>query len=98
MANVSGGRVWGKLRLGLVDGLKMALGSRGMLVEAAQKTGRIGEPWCLCRWLSLITQAFLHCPAFFRTALRRSGGLSPGEGWDAVTRCGWSKLSKGCNY
>ena len=31
-------------------------------------------------------------PAFFRTALPRSGGLSPIEGWDAVSYCGWGKL------
>ena len=27
----------------------------------------------------------LHDPAFFRTALPRSGGLSPEQDWDAVT-------------
>ena len=26
----------------------------------------------------------MHGPAFFRPTLARSGGLSPGEGWDAV--------------
>ena len=28
-------------------------------------------------------------PCIFRTALSRSAGLSPGEGWDAITYCGW---------
>ena len=28
----------------------------------------------------------------FRIALPRSGGFSPGEWWNAVTWCGWSKL------
>ena len=37
MADVSGGWVWGRLRLGLMDGMKMAFGSQGMMVEAAQQ-------------------------------------------------------------
>ena len=35
MAEVSGGRVRGKPRLGWMDGVKVALGNRGMTVEAA---------------------------------------------------------------
>ena len=34
MANVNGGRVRGRPRLGRMDGVKMALGSRGMTVKA----------------------------------------------------------------
>ena len=40
----------------------------------------------------------LACPVLFRTALERGGEgcyhpvLSPGEGWDGVTLCGWDKL------
>ena len=58
MEDASGGRA-GR-GLGWMDGLKMALGSRGMTVEAgqqtdnAQKIGRSGEPWCIWRWLSLM--------------------------------------------
>ena len=37
MAEVSGGRVPGQLRLGWMDGVKVALGNRGMMVEAAQQ-------------------------------------------------------------
>ena len=33
----------------------------------------------------LLYLANLHDPAFFRATLPRSGGLSPGEGWDAIT-------------
>ena len=33
---------------------------------------RSGETCCICRWS--LTQPFLHSPAFFRTALPRSGG------------------------
>ena len=35
MAEVSGGRVRGRPRLGRMDGLKVALGNRGMTMEAA---------------------------------------------------------------
>ena len=48
MADVSGGRVWGRRRLGSVDGAKMALGSSGMTMEAERNIGRSGEPWCIC--------------------------------------------------
>ena len=36
MAEVSGGRVRGRQRLGGMDGVKVALGNRGMTVEAAR--------------------------------------------------------------
>ena len=36
MAEVSGGRVRGRPRLGWRDGVKVALGNRGMTVEAAR--------------------------------------------------------------
>ena len=48
MAEVSGGRVPGRPRLGWTDGVKVALGNRGMTVEAARKTGKRGEPWYIC--------------------------------------------------
>ena len=37
MAEVSGGRVRGRPRLGWMDGVKVALGNRGITVEAAQQ-------------------------------------------------------------
>ena len=37
---VSGGRVRGRPRLGWIDGVKVALGNRGMTVEAARKIGK----------------------------------------------------------
>ena len=43
MAEVSGGRVWGKPRLGLMDGVKVALGSREMTVEAARQCAKDEE-------------------------------------------------------
>ena len=48
MAEVGGGRVQVRPRLGWMDGVKVALGNRGMTVEAARKTGKRGEPWYMC--------------------------------------------------
>ena len=45
MAEVSGGRVRGRPRLGWMDGMKVTLGNRGMTVEAVRKIGKSGEPW-----------------------------------------------------
>ena len=44
MAEVSGDGCEG----GWMDGVKVALGNRGMRVEAARKTGKRGESWYLC--------------------------------------------------
>ena len=48
MAEVSGGRVRGRPRLGWMDGVKVALGNRGITVEAARKSEKRGEPWYIC--------------------------------------------------
>ena len=51
MAEVSGGRVRGRPRLGWMDGVKVALGNRGMTAKAARqcaKTGKRLEPWYIC--------------------------------------------------
>ena len=50
MAEVSGGRVQGRPRLGWMDGVK-ALGNRGMTVEAGRqcpKDRKSEEPWYIC--------------------------------------------------
>ena len=73
MAEVSGGRVRGRPRLSSMDGVKVALGNRGMTVEAARKTGKSGEPWYICNWTSF-TRPFLLGPVIFRSALPSSGG------------------------
>ena len=44
MAEVIGDRVQGRPRLGWMDGVKMALGNRGMTVETARKIGKSEEP------------------------------------------------------
>ena len=40
MAEVSGGRGRGRPRLGWMDGVKVALGNRGMTVEAARECAK----------------------------------------------------------
>ena len=40
MAEVSGGRVRGRPRLGWMDGVKVALGNKGMMVEAEQQCAK----------------------------------------------------------
>ena len=45
MAKVSGGWVRGRLRLGWMDGVKVALGNRGMTVEAAQQCAKDRKEW-----------------------------------------------------
>ena len=60
MAEVSGGRVRERPRLGWMDGVRVAL-------------GKSGEPWYICNLMSF-TRQFLIGPVFFRTALPCSGG------------------------
>ena len=45
IAEVSGGRVRGRLRLGWKDGVKVALGNRGMTVEAARQFAKNRKEW-----------------------------------------------------
>ena len=45
MAEVSGGPVRGRPRLGWMDGVKVALGNRGMTVEAAQQCAKDRKEW-----------------------------------------------------
>ena len=45
MAEVSGGRVGGRPRLGWMDGVKVALGNRGLTVEAARQCAKDRKAW-----------------------------------------------------
>ena len=45
VAEVSGGRVRGRQRLGWMDGVKVALGNRGMTVEAARQCAKDRNAW-----------------------------------------------------
>ena len=45
MAEVRGGRVRGKQRLGQMDGVKVALDNRGISVEAARQWAKYTKEW-----------------------------------------------------
>ena len=45
MADVIGGRVWGRPRLSWMDGVKMALSGRGNTVEAARQCAKDRKEW-----------------------------------------------------
>ena len=45
MAEVSGGRVRGRPRLGWMEGVKVTLGNRGMTMEAAQQCAIDWKEW-----------------------------------------------------
>ena len=45
MAAVSAGRVRGRPRLGWMDGVKVALGNRGMTVEASRQCAKDRKAW-----------------------------------------------------
>ena len=45
MTEVSGARVRGRPRLGWMDGVKVALGNRGMTVEAARQCAKDRKEW-----------------------------------------------------
>ena len=45
MAEVSGGRVRGRPRLGWMDGVRVALGNRGITVEAARQCAKDRKEW-----------------------------------------------------
>ena len=45
MAEVSGGQVRGRPKFGWMDGVKVALGNRGMTAEAARQCTKVGKEW-----------------------------------------------------
>ena len=45
MVKVSGGRVRGRLRLGWMDGVKVALGNRGMTVKDERQCTKHRKAW-----------------------------------------------------
>ena len=45
IAEVGGGRIRGRPRLGWMDGVKVALANRGMMVEAARQCAKDRKKW-----------------------------------------------------
>ena len=76
MAEVSGGRVRGRPRLGWMDGVKVALGNRGITVEAARQCAKDRNGWRaeVHKQLNEFHAAIFLGTVFFRTALPCSGG------------------------
>ena len=89
MAEISGGRERGRPRLGWIDGLKVALGYRGMTVEAARQCAKDRKEWRTLLHMQLIE---IHAAILFSDRPPVLWWLSPGERWDAVTWCILDKL------
>ena len=87
MSGEIGERVRGRPRLGWMECVKEALFSKGMTVEAARQENRKERIALVYMYIydGVSLDHFSLDPAFFRTALPHSGGLSPGEWLDAVT-------------
>ena len=91
MAEVSGGRVRGRPRLDWTDGMKVALGNRGMTVEAARQCAKDRKDWRALVHMSLneFHATIFAWPSVLSGRPPVLWWLSPGEGWDAVD---WDKL------
>ena len=77
MAEVSGGRVRGRPRLGWMEGVKVTLGNRGMTEEAARECSKDRKAW----------RALVHMKLneFHEAIFAWPWWLSHGEARDAVT-------------
>ena len=84
MAEVSGGRVRGRPRLGWMDGVKEALGNRGMTVEAAHKCAKDRKEW-RALVLNEFHSSIFAWPCILSDRPPVLWWLSPGEGRDVVT-------------
>ena len=60
------------------------------LRDNARKIGKSGEPWYTCNWM--FQAAIFAWPCVLSDCHPVFWWLSPGEGRDAVTWCGWDKL------
>ena len=81
-------------RLGWMDGVKGAFGNRGMMVEASQQCAKDRKE---CRAMVHMELNNFHTASFPYPCVLSNRPpilwwLSPGEGWDAVTRCSWDKM------
>ena len=87
MAEVSGGRVRGRPRLGWMDGVKVALFNRGMTVEAARQCAKDRKEWRALVHMQLneFHAAIFAWPCVLSDRPPMLWWLSHGEGRDTVT-------------
>ena len=80
-------RVRGRPRLGWMDGVKVALGNRGMTVEAASQCAKERREWRALVHIQLneFQSAIFAWPCVLSDRPPVLWWLSPGEEWDAVT-------------
>ena len=100
MAEVSGERIRGRPRLGWMDGVKVALGNRGMTVEAARQCAKDRKRWSpgtyVTEWVSHRHFCSALC-SFGPPSRALVWWLSPGEGWGAVNDSVGINGKKGAN-
>ena len=85
-----GGSEWqvrGRPRLGWMDGVKVALGNRGITVEAARQCAKDRKEWRALVHMALIVfhADIFVWPCVILDCTPMFWWLSPEEGWDAVT-------------
>ena len=87
IAEVSGGRVRGRPRLGWMDDVKVSLGNRGMTVEAARQCAKGRKEWraLVHLYLNEFHAAIFAWPCVLSDRPPMLWWLSHGEGRDAVT-------------
>ena len=85
MAEVSGRRVRGRPRSGWLDGVKVALGNRGMTVEAERQCAKDRKEWraLVDMQLDEFHAAIFAYPCVLSGRHPVLWWLSPGEGWDS---------------
>ena len=87
MAEVSEERVRGRPRLDWMDGVKVALGNRGMTVEAARQCAKVRKEWRALVHMQLneFHAAIFAWPCVLSDRPPMLFWLSHGEGKDAAT-------------
>ena len=84
MEEVSGGRVRGRPRIGWMDGVKVALGNRGMTVEAVRQCAKDRKEWRTLHGTYVterVPRGHFCLALLFRTALPFTGGYYLDRSW-----------------
>ena len=77
-----------------MDGIKVALGNRGMTVDGGRQCAKDRKEWRALAhmYLNECHVAIFSWPCVLSDRPPVLWWLSPGERWDTVARCGWDKL------